>query len=307
MENIPKIAHFYWGNTVLPFLRYLTLYSFRSLNPDWIIKLHTSKNISLNKSWDSGEQQFNCTAKDYIEYINRLNIEIVEHNFSKEFDNNDIDHFHEVIKSDILRWKLLSEEGGFWSDMDILYIKSMNNFLSGKEKFDTFICDNNGYYSIGFLLSNRNNPYYDYIYRKSKDKNITRNYQCFGNILLKQNFNSFQDISSYFSDISIYNIPMNIVYPHDWINHDKIFKVSSYNIKRKPTYKERQMMRRRPTYINETENIKEFDEQTIGLHWFGGSEIAGEYQSLLNDKTFNAYDIVICKYIKLIWKGDITI
>ena len=47
---IPKIAHFYWGNEILPFLRYITIYSFSILNPDWEIKLYLPTKISKEEN-----------------------------------------------------------------------------------------------------------------------------------------------------------------------------------------------------------------------------------------------------------------
>ena len=43
-------------------------------------------------------------------------------------DFNLSNEISEVKKSDFLRWHILSTEEGLWSDMDILYLKSMPNF-----------------------------------------------------------------------------------------------------------------------------------------------------------------------------------
>ena len=40
LQKIPKLAHFYWGNDTLSFLRYLSIYTFSKFNPDWRIQFY---------------------------------------------------------------------------------------------------------------------------------------------------------------------------------------------------------------------------------------------------------------------------
>ena len=35
LERIPRVAHFYWGHDYMPWVRWLTLKTFRHHNPDW--------------------------------------------------------------------------------------------------------------------------------------------------------------------------------------------------------------------------------------------------------------------------------
>ena len=58
LTNIPKIVHFYWGNEKLSYLRYMSVYSFRKLNPDWKIKIHVPGALSMiAPTWGSNEQK----------------------------------------------------------------------------------------------------------------------------------------------------------------------------------------------------------------------------------------------------------
>jgi hypothetical protein len=40
LKEIEKTLHTYWGGDSMSYLRYLTLASFRKLNPDWKIFLY---------------------------------------------------------------------------------------------------------------------------------------------------------------------------------------------------------------------------------------------------------------------------
>src|SRR5690606_28717819 len=113
LSQIPKIAHFYWGNKQMPFMRYLSLYSFSKLNPDWEIKLHvpTLRKEHLDVTWKTHEHRGgDHSIFEFTDYTNRVseldNLSVIEHDF---VDKNCL---NEVFKSDILRWMLLGTCGG---------------------------------------------------------------------------------------------------------------------------------------------------------------------------------------------------
>ena len=79
---INKTMTFFWSGEKLSWLRYMTLYSFRKLNPDWVMELHLSKPIhNLDKKWSTREVQdnFSSISKDSIDKIYDLDINIIEH------------------------------------------------------------------------------------------------------------------------------------------------------------------------------------------------------------------------------------
>jgi len=170
LNKIPKIVHFYWGNEKLSYLRYLSIYSFRKLNPDWKIKIHIPKNLSsISPTWHSDEQKNLSITRDYWLEIEKLNVEIIVQPPLDDFDND----AHEVHKSDFFRWKLLSNEGGVWSDIDILYINPMDNLLeniSENSSCDTAFSwyEENKKWAISFMLSSPNNLFFKKIHELSK-------------------------------------------------------------------------------------------------------------------------------------------
>ncbi len=136
LKNIPQKAWFYWNNSNLPYVRYLTLLTFRKHNPNWQMILYTSEK----------QVQEDLIFPDYWSKVKDLNIEI-KNILPQCIQNIDLsqtkdDYFRNVYLSDYLRWWLLNEYGGLWSDMDILYLKSMDEIRCNKwanESFTDFV------------------------------------------------------------------------------------------------------------------------------------------------------------------------
>jgi len=63
---IPKRMFFYWSGNDLSWMRYMTLYSFRKMNPNWEIILYLSDNVNKIKTWNSGEEQ------DFLNYTGNI-------------------------------------------------------------------------------------------------------------------------------------------------------------------------------------------------------------------------------------------
>lgn len=228
LKRIPKIAHFYWGGDKLPLLRLLTILSFKKFNPDWEIRLYSPLNLVKDNTWKTNEQKFKFTGKDYFDCLKNLpDILRIKLDFKKIGFNNDASEVH---KSDYLRWKLLSTVGGLWSDMDIIYFKSMNDLVfntKDNSNKNAFICTNDKYHSIGFLLAGKDNLFYKHIFKsclKFFDKN---QYQSLGNaVFALLGLNKFKDISESGFSCGVGNIPMECVYPIDSFHIDDIYNSS---------------------------------------------------------------------------------
>lgn len=119
LKNIPKIAHFYWDDSALSYLRFLSVYSFAKLNKDW--------SINVYKSLDKNQNNYNGPC-----YFNRLreiqNVKIIIYNFN----NTPVFNSNYTNKYNYLKWHILSTVGGLWSDFDILYINPINNLIENK-------------------------------------------------------------------------------------------------------------------------------------------------------------------------------
>jgi hypothetical protein len=249
-DRIPRMAYFYWGGETLPYLRYLTLSSFRKFNPDWNMTLYVPKKLQSNLCWVSSEHKLvkSGTGKCYLSLVKDLGIKIVEFDMEKLGLSNDLSEVH---KSDYLRWHLLGTVGGLWSDMDIIYFKSITQVVDGKQ---LVVCFQRGlkhqFWSIGFLGSSSNNLFYRRMFEEAKKRTDSYRYQYIGSILMKQVHGSYVSTIKKYPQYKIHNLQSSVVYP-----------VMAHQVQ--DLYNGMKM-----------EYIK---KDTIGIHWYAGHKLSGEW------------------------------
>lgn len=183
---IPKIAHFYWGGGPLPYINYLTLATFKYHNPLWKMVLYSPHTPTKNAMTFHKQKAYG--GDDYIQYAKK----IVDHrivDLSKIGIPSDI---HDVQRSDLFRWHILSTTGGLWSDMDILYVNQVERWVNLDK--DAFICQENivnlnkelqSIVYIGFLLASKNNVFFKYVDNLAKNIMITQ-YQSVGSSMFNK-------------------------------------------------------------------------------------------------------------------------
>jgi hypothetical protein len=277
LERIPKTAHFYWGNDRISFLRYLSVYSFKKFNPDWIIKLYYPKvRYQGENTWYTTEHSRRYTGVNYIDRLFGLNIEKLEVDFHDYGVDNEIP---ETFKADLLRWRLLATAGGLWSDFDIIYFRPVEliylNDVAHRQ-LDTTVCLHGdgaavNYHSIGFLLSSANNPFYRFIADQSPEMLNKRVYQSGGSAILNRHFPSMEMIKAAFNGINPANLASDVVYPVNYVRTPDIFHAAA------------------PDCLT---------ERSIGLHWFAGHPEAGIFENLIDEETQIGYDNLIARIIR---------
>jgi hypothetical protein len=258
-NQIPKIAHFYWGEKTLPWLRFLTLSTFQKFNPDWEIRYYVPKERSLCKSWVSFEQKYDITGKDYTPHLKQMGISIIALDFKSSY--NVSNNVSEVHKSDYLRWGLLSTVGGLWSDMDIIYFNSMDK-VEIKSDINTIVCNNVYGNSIGFMMGSPNNPYYNHLKKKTLLNFTPDNYQTWGSLLVNKEFPSPETISQKYKECKVFNLPMDVVYAYNANMLEVIYN---------------------------TNNMNHYTKNSIGLHWYAGYPVAEKLINELNEENFVSY------------------
>jgi len=270
LSKIPKILHLYWGrNKKLSFMRYMTVYSFWKFNPDWVIKVHYPKEPYEGDSWDSYHQKsYNFSGDDHFDKLSEIpTVQLVE----AELDDDKFD-VPEVVRSDLYRLKLLEDEGGFWSDFDILFIRSMNKLSLNSpvnSGTNTVICCHYRNHRIGFIGGAPGNKgfFYEleklYDEYKSKDLYEMDGYQAAGRYLFDAfymyNDQSKKDIFKS-SGVNIENIPVSCIYPKLANKASDIFgpKMS-------------------------------IADNTIGIHWYAGSIASSKFDNVITGDLVDTY------------------
>lgn len=271
--NIPKIAHFYWGEKTLPYLRYLTIQSFHAYNPDWEIRFYYPKYRKHGKSWKTHEHKYDINiSKDYTSLLKKIPMKNIEIDFDLINISNELSEVH---KSDYLRWHLLAEVGGLWSDMDIIYIDSMNNMhinIKNNRNVNSVICYHLPWkHSIGFLLSSNNSALYDDLKKAAyKRKYDSTDYQTVGSLLMNPTVKSLEEANQKYPNVA--NVSMDTVY--------------SYN-----TFLIRVML--------DSKNLAYITKNTIGLHWYAGHPKAGVVVSTLNESNYKILNNVVSEVVDI--------
>jgi hypothetical protein len=260
MMAIPKRIFFFWGNKTMSWLRYLTLRSFRELNPDWEMILYKTTCIKKDKPWveEVNQDFFEYRGIDYTNELDKLRIQINEWSLP-ELPDIGASHL-----SNFLKWYKLYAHGGIYADMDILWVKPIDKLYEQMIDYDTAICVTK-FLSIGLLAAHTTNKMFKDLFDNALNTYDPKHYQCvgvnsiyrllYGDKIFKDsgevNWNAlalcdiFNDIKAMWPFLKIFNIPFKTVYPYGCTDMFKVF-VENHPL----------------------------PEETIGLHWYAGCPLA---------------------------------
>jgi len=297
LKRVPKVAHFYWGSDNMSFLRYMTLHSFKKMNPDWSAVLYVPKDLQEGSTWNDKFHRCDVedyeNLEDYYELAKKLPIKIVEVDFAKIFGDHKVSEVH---KSDYFRWYLLHHYGGMWSDMDVLFIKSMKELDINKIENRNLDCSLNINHNhgsrIGIMLSSKNrNPFYGKLMKESKKillsgkdllyqsvgPNLINNLMGAGgsseivypgNQTLKLNF---KNAAGETAPLNYRSILCSEFYLYDHTTINSIFEKDYYS---------------------------EVCEKSIGIHWYGGSPITQKANNSMTMENYKSFNSTISKAIE---------
>ena len=280
--SIPKRIFFFWGNPTMSWLRYLTLKSFRVLNPDWNIILYVAKCNKVTKPWNDDVKQdfFEYNGPDFMPRVQGLGIEVIEWSMP-ELPNVGASHL-----SNFLKWHKLQAHGGIYADMDILWLQPLGKLYKEMAEFDTAICITK-YLSIGFLGACIGNQMFKSFFDHARKRYDPTRYQCVGveaiydllyndkaynddesinfTYIAKQNI--LQDLRDRWPDLKIFNMPFGVLYPFGCLEMSKVWE-ANYRL----------------------------PEHVVGLHWYAGDPLSQDWNKVLHpgnmpreDNTFTHY------------------
>ncbi len=264
MPHIPPKVHLYWGSADkhMSWLRYLTIVSLKKQNPTHQIILHIPKKPSIGGiTWNSPECRDIVRGANFYDQALAEASSVVEHDFSWL---PNADNLHEVHRSDILRWKLLSTEGGFWSDLDILYfnplrkIQFSNRINRVNLKAGVHIYPKLKAHAIGLLFAAPENPFFSWVFEKSIATNA-EGYQSLGSELINRTFPTVESIQHKFRDMPVGHIEQSSVY-----------SIPPYSIQS----------------LYSRSGNKRLPELGIGIHWYGGNPLSSQYESKVTSNNY---------------------
>ena len=258
---IPKILTLYWGGN-LSYLRYLTVLSFKKNNPDWHINIFYPSSPTSNITWNTGEQAGSYSGVNYFSYLKEF-ADLIP--FSMESIGFS-DQIPEVHKSGVLRVWALSEYGGVYSDMDILYIKPLRftpgiNLIISYDEVNSSFSD--GFIGCSIQGKSFFKDFLDSFYNfKLTNINKDLGYQSMGLNL----WNNMVQKSNYPADV--WNIPMSLIYYYNSFHVEELLVENS----------------------NALHEL--FPEDSIGCHWYGGHPATRYWENIITPENYKFNNII---------------
>jgi hypothetical protein len=256
MNNIPKICHLYWDKTPMSFLQTLTIDSFHRYNPDWKIFVYIPKNTyNGNASYIP-----NYIGKDFFYLVeNKEYVEI------KEIDINDYKvstDLHNILRSDIFRYKILYEIGGVWSDFDVIWLRPIDYLCCIKYVGNIDINDmcgtvcmyktTSGHHNISILIYSKGCEFLKSLIIETDNIQKLRKqryaHQDFGTSMINRMYPTYDKILKSFSKIVA-------------LKYETFFPYSIYNMEA----------------LYESNNLCYINENVLCVHWFNGHELSKKY------------------------------
>lgn len=244
-----KLLHIYWGGELLPWIRWLTIKSFKQFNPDYKIWLWMPKHPNEKITWRTCELNYTVTGINYLERL-KENVDEI-----KNFNEPDfLKKAHDSQKSDYLVFDALYRYGGIYADLDILFFKP----LDYPPNYDLYITYFEDYYSCaGFLIARPQNTILKIFLDNAEQRFKTTPISCYeklGASYWKHMYQTPADIKN----TSVYCLPKNLLFPFTFREVDLIF-----------------------------DRVLPLPSNSIGMHWFAG--IAGKWINQYTEKKYRSF------------------
>lgn len=267
-----KTISFFWGNEKMSFLRYMTLWSFRKLNPDWEMRLYICKQQRTTKYWTEHNEQdfFTYKGKDYTSVLSLIpNLQVL----NWEIKEKKLYNLGPSHKSNFFKWELMCNESGVYADMDIVFVKPIDDWFN-------YVCDSDvgigysTYFSIGLLSSSgNNNNFYRTVYDNAVKHTNQQSYQSAGvdaiYRLLGHQPGHWNRIIQQFPSVNFTKYDMDYVAYYDSMQVNDIV-------------------------VNKHTN---FPANTFGIHWYAGHPDAQRLNNLLTDCNYKDYHNTLTHFI----------
>ena len=278
-KDLPQTMCFYWGNEQMSWMRYMSIKSFRLLNPKWQVLLYVDPTECNQKPWrNENVQDFHTfQGRDYYKELHSLDVEIIDWRAPPETleANPQLIQACASHKSNLFKWNVLAEAGGWYSDLDILYVRPMEMLAEdvSRERSDVVLCEFDGYVSIGFLGSKGNNRFFRNVYNTAVENFDPNEYQCLGVKSLykavygkpspRTNVGTLDSAARQYPDVRFYNMPQHVIYPWTFKRISQIFEKHF--------------------------TLEQLAPTCIGVHWFAGSEMAQHCNNVIHADNYREY------------------
>jgi hypothetical protein len=253
------------------------------LNPEWETRLFLAPDkMIIPKHWSSDTDDDNRYSGE--DYINRIpkSVEVFDIDMPKKMSA--------AQACDVFQWQLLSTSGGFFSDMDILWVRPLDPVLGSALNSDVVFCLEDGLMAIGFMGSVPDCSLFNDMAVSFQIKD-NREYQHYGTSMFYR-FSGVRSVScknrsgevavnrltKRYPYLNITVISDSSVYPFDWREINDIF------LRDKPVSK-----------------------STAGVHWFGGDPLSDAWNRTLTENNWQDYSNTFTRCIRCLQSKQVSV
>lgn len=266
---IHRVAHMFWTGGPMSYLRFLTIATFRKQNPEWAIHLHVGKYPCKRPEYpEPPHSVIYHGLMDWLPAAKRLATHV------REWDLEEIGFKRNAwasFKADYLRWHLLADEGGFWTDMDVVYFMPLDE--SHFEGQDFAITMDDFAYYIAYIYAQPKSKRAGEILQMASEAYNPKEYQSIGAAMLQR---AWPDRRVFTGKAGIRAIPPVVQLPVMWHKLPLLYK-TDWDV---------------PT------------ENSVGVHWFGGHALSTVWENLLTPATLEYYNVALTRVIKRALEGE---
>lgn len=253
MNTIPKICHLIWTKSPMSLLQLFTVMTFHKYNPDWKIIVHLIEQHPSQLGRNTYASEY--TGPNYFKNLIALeyvHVELVDLDKAKIGRDK-----HGILVSDILRLQILYERGGVYSDFDMLWLRSMDDWSNiecagNPFDFETTVClyeeGRARFYNGSIIISEPNGPF---LKRLMDEQILLRppySHQAFNTDLLNRLFPRSEGLQEQYP--RTLSIAYKTFYPYSILNLSKLYVMN---------------------------DLEPLSKQVMGVHWFNGHDLSQLY------------------------------
>lgn len=251
MEDIPRICHLYFGGSgPMAKLMVFTILSFHRYNPEWQIKVYKTK----QKNNELGKNKYVSVydGKDYfymiesLPYVNIKVIDVTDYGIKKDI--------HSILGSDMFRMKILYDEGGLYSDFDMLWLKPIEelmnvDYFGDIDEFQSTVCFHKwiiGHHTASNILARPRSEFILSIIKEQQKIKAPYGHLDFSTALMNKKYPELKSIP-----FPVLALRYRTFYPYSIFNLNQLYKADDI------------------TPLQ--------DKNVLGIHWFNGHELSQQY------------------------------
>jgi hypothetical protein len=279
---------FFWAGGPLSWLRYTTLWSFRKLHPDWEMTLFYGGPSTHEIRWQTGERAdfAEAIAGDYLPKVKTLGVKLAYWQPPPAYIGRT-----PIQWADMCRWGALSKFGGWFFDLDMLFVDSMASLIDSPAYSDVdgdvAFVPARDWMPTGFIGAKAGNQFTSTLYSAALEvPDRSRFHAAGGETILRliglegrysySRQNVTRRMATAFPQVKFTWLSHAVAYRWEWFDACKIW--------------------------GEDHGVM---NSTIAVHWYGSQRISQKFNRLLDEHNFRQHSNTVCHFMRDLSEAEI--